>query len=110
MVLEAQEVSLKMLKPGADPAEIWDANNRFLTAHGYMPERRLYAHGQGYDLVERPAVRYDEPMRIQPGMNITVHPLVASSTYWLSIWDNWLITETGVSERLHKTPQEIFSV
>ncbi len=49
-------------------------------------------------------------MKLKANMNITVHPLIASSRYWLSIWDNWLITETGVSDRLNKTPQEIFSV
>ena len=48
--IEAQKLSLSLLKPGADPKEIWDANNEFLQKRGYLPERRLYAHGQGYDL------------------------------------------------------------
>lgn len=107
---EAQAHTVKLLKPGADPKEIWKANNEFLMGKGFPPETRLYSHGQGYDLVERPAIRDDEPMKLKPNMNITVHPTVASSRYWLSIWDNWLIGADGPGERLHKTPQEMFSV
>jgi Xaa-Pro aminopeptidase len=70
----------------------------------------LYAHGQGYDLVERPAIRDDEPMKLAANMNITVHPTITNGKIWVSIWDNWLITKDGPSERLHKTPQQIFSV
>jgi Xaa-Pro aminopeptidase len=110
LVKEAQRHTVQLLKPGADPKDIWDANNEFLVSRGRLPETRLYAHGQGYDLVERPAIRDDEPMKLQANMNITVHPTVASSGLWVAVWDNFLITESGVSERLHKTPQEIFSV
>jgi Xaa-Pro aminopeptidase len=107
---ETQKVTLKLLKPGADPAEIWRANNEFLTKKGFPPETRLYAHGQGYDLVERPAIRDDEPMKLQPRMNITVHPIIGSDRVWVWVCDNYLITDSGVSECLHKTPQEIFSI
>jgi Xaa-Pro aminopeptidase len=107
---ETQRYTVSLMKPGADPGDIWRANNEFLVSKGQLPETRLYAHGQGYDLVERPAIRDDEPMKLKPNMNITVHPTIGSGTLWVSVWDNWLITETGVSERLHKTPQEIFSV
>jgi Xaa-Pro aminopeptidase len=110
LLKETQHYTVSLLKPGADPKEIWKANNDFLVSKGQPMETRLYAHGQGYDLVERPAIRDDEPMKLKPNMNITVHPTIGSSRYWLSMWDNWLITETGVSDRLHKTPQEIFSV
>jgi Xaa-Pro aminopeptidase len=99
-----------MIKPGADPGEIWRANNEFLVSKGQLPETRLYAHGQGYDLVERPCIRDDEPMKLKANMNITVHPTIGSSRIWVSMWDNWLITETGVSDRLHKMAQDIFPV
>jgi Xaa-Pro aminopeptidase len=107
---EAQQVSLKLLKPGADAKTIWDANNEFLVSRGKIPETRLYAHGQGYDLVERPAIRDDEPMRLQANMNIVVHPAVGSDRLWVSVCDNYLIKESGPSPCLHKFPQEIFSV
>jgi Xaa-Pro aminopeptidase len=109
-VLEAQQVTLRMLKPGADPKEIWDANNEFLQKKGSGPEGRLYAHGEGYELVERPAVRYDEPMKIQAGMNIAVHPVGKTKGVWTNVCDNYLVTENGVSPCLHKTPKDIIIV
>jgi Xaa-Pro aminopeptidase len=107
---EIQEATLKMIRPGADPADIWRANNELLKREGFLPETRLYAHGQGYDLVERPLIRDDEPMRLQAGMNITVHPTVGSDRVWVWVCDNYLVTKTGVSECLHKTPKEIIGV
>jgi len=107
---EIQEATLKMIRPGADPADIWRANNELLKREGFLPETRLYAHGQGYDLVERPLIRDDEPMKLQAGMNITVHPTVGSDRIWVWVCDNYLVTKTGVSECLHKTPKGIIAV
>ncbi len=109
LVKETQKVTLRLLKAGADPADIWKANNDFLIKNGYPPETRLYAHGQGYDLVERPAIRDDEPMKLKPRMNITVHPIIGNDRVWVWVCDNYLITEQGL-EPLHKTPQEIFEI
>lgn len=110
VAVEAQEISLKLLKPGASPKDIWDANNEFLQRKGYAPERRLYAHGQGYDLVERPLIRYDEPMKIKAGMNIAVHPAAAHATVWATVCDNYIVTKDGVGPCLHQTPKEIIIV
>jgi Xaa-Pro aminopeptidase len=110
LALEAQKLNLSLLKPGANPKEIWDASNAFLEKGGSDPEGRLYAHGEGYELVERPAIRYDEPMRIQAGMNLAVHPVAKNSRVWTTLCDNYLVTESGVSPCLHKTPKEIFVV
>jgi Xaa-Pro aminopeptidase len=107
---ETQQVTLNLLKPGADPKAIWDANNEFLVRRGLPPETRLYAHGQGCDLVERPAIRDDEPMKLKADMNITVHPTVGSDRLWVWVCDNYLVTEKGASPCLHKIPQQIFSV
>jgi Xaa-Pro aminopeptidase len=106
---ETQKVTLRLLKPGANPADIWNANNEFLTSKGQLPETRLFAHGQGYDLVERPAIRDDEPMKLKARMNITVHPIIGSDKVWVWVCDNYLITETGI-EALHRSPQEIFEI
>lgn len=107
LVLEAQKLTLSLLIPGANPKEIWDANNEFLQKKGSGPEGRMYAHGEGYELVERPAIRYDEPMKIKAGMNIAVHPNGKNSRVWTTTCDNYLVTETGVSPCLHKTPKDI---
>jgi Xaa-Pro aminopeptidase len=107
---EVQKEMLKLIKPEADPGEIWKAGNELLEKKGSLPETRLFAHGQGYDLVERPLIRDDETMRLQAGMNITVHPTFGSDRVWVWVCDNYLITGSGVSECLHKTPKEIFSI
>jgi Xaa-Pro aminopeptidase len=103
VVLEAEELTLKHLKPGANPKEIWDVHNAFLRKKGLAPEGRLYAHGEGYDLVERPAIRYDETMTLRPGMNLAVHPVGKSKNVWTTLCNNYLLTEDGVGPCLHKT-------
>jgi Xaa-Pro aminopeptidase len=108
-VLEAQQKTLAMLNPGAEPKEIWDAHNALMDVMGYPRAGRMYAHGQGYDLVERPAIRYDEPMKLKAGMNLAVHPSGKTKNVWLNICDNYLITENGISPCLHRTPKEIIT-
>jgi epoxyqueuosine reductase QueG len=49
-------------------------------------------------------------MKLEANMSITVHPTVGSDKLWVWVCDNYLITETGVSECLHKSPQEIFEI
>jgi Xaa-Pro aminopeptidase len=110
VAVEAQKLTLGLLKPGAVPGDIFAANNAFLEKRGYVPERRVYAHGQGYDLVERPLIRPEEPMKIKAGMNITVHPAVTNERLWVNVCDNYIVGEAGVGECLHKTPQEIIVV
>jgi len=43
-------------------------------------------------------------------MNIVVHPTFLGGDHLSGICDNYMITETGVSECLHKVPQEIFEI
>ena len=106
-VLEARQRTLDMLKPGAEPKDIWDDHNALMDEMGYPRVGRMYAHGEGYDLVERPAIRFDEPMKIQAGMNLAVHPSGKTANVWAFVCDNYLVTEDGVSPCLHKTPKEI---
>jgi Xaa-Pro aminopeptidase len=110
VAVEAQALSQKLMKPGSNPKDIWNANNEFLQKKGYQPERRQYAHGQGYDMMERPGIRYDEPMKIRPGMNIAIHPFAINQAAWAVVTDNYLITETGECTCLHKSPKEIIVV
>ncbi|MDD5205634.1 MAG: hypothetical protein PHS17_09440 [Desulfobacterales bacterium] len=72
--------------------------------------KRLYAHGQGYDLVERPGIRDDEPMKIQANMNITVHPIIGTPRVFAWACDNYLVTEKCVTDCLHRTPKKIFEI
>ena len=75
--------------------------------NGRPEEKRLYSHGQGYDLVERPLIRDDEPMTIQKDMNIVVHPTYIRGDVMSWVCDNYFIEASGPSERLHKFPEII---
>ena len=61
-------------------------------------------------MVERPLIRGDETMRLEAGMNLAVHPGYQSASQWAVICDNYLVTEAGVSECLHKTEKKVFEV
>ncbi|MDB9822577.1 Xaa-Pro peptidase family protein [Deltaproteobacteria bacterium] len=108
--IEAQQNSLSLLKPGANPGDILDANNEFLERKGYKKELRLYAHGQGYDLVERPLFLNDETMTFKENMNITLHPGAATDNVWATVCDNYIVGPDGPGECLHKTSKEIIEI
>ncbi len=110
LAMEAQEQTAERLIPGADTKAIWDANSALLVKRGSLPETRLYAHGQGYDLVERPAIRDDEPMKLRANMQYIGPPTVATASLWVCNSDNYLIGKKGAAKPLHKTPREIFTV
>jgi Xaa-Pro aminopeptidase len=103
---EAQKITVDMLRPGASCADVWNGYNDFMAKNGRPKENRLYCHGQGYHLVERPLVRFDESMRLQARMNIATHPMYHSKDTYTWLCDNFLIGEHG-TERLHAFPQEI---
>ena len=109
-VKAAQDHSLRLIKPGAAPAAIHAAHNTFMISKGLPVELRLYAHGQGYDMVERPLIRDDETMPIAANMCLAVHPGYETASLFAVICDNYFVTETGVSECLHLTEKKIFEV
>jgi Xaa-Pro aminopeptidase len=107
LLLEARKVTLDMLRPGVACGDIWSAHNAFMRKRHLPEEKRLYSHGQGYDLVERPLVRWDETMVLSEGMVMAVHPMIATDTSFTWICDNFLIRPDGPAERLHHFPEEI---
>jgi Xaa-Pro aminopeptidase len=107
---ELQKVTLDLLRPGADPKTIWEANNAFLRSKGYPEERRIYAHSMGYDMVECPGISGEETIKIQARMNMAVHPAVASEKAFGMYCENYLVMETGGPVCLHQTPQKIFKI
>jgi Xaa-Pro aminopeptidase len=106
---EAQNVIAGLLREGAPPGALAEANDDFLAARGLPVEDRLFAHGQGYDLVERPLLRGDEPMQLEQGMNISIHPAVRGPNIYISLCDNFLVTKGG-GKRLHKTEHRLFEI
>jgi Xaa-Pro aminopeptidase len=110
-MVKLQVETAKLLKPGADPANIYKFYNDELARLGCLPDTRLFCHGQGYDLVERPSMRPEEDMTVQENMNITIHPMTINKeqTAYGFCCDNFIITKSG-AVRIHKTPQEVFVV
>jgi Xaa-Pro aminopeptidase len=106
-VLEAQKFTLELLKPGADPADIFARYNEFMRKAGRPQENRLYAHGQGYDMVERPLIRQDETLKVGPNMLFAVHPTYVTERTYSWVCDNWFVDENSNVEALHKFPQKI---
>jgi Xaa-Pro aminopeptidase len=105
--LRAQEHCLGLLRPGEPAAEVFAAYNEFMRENGRPEERRIHCHGQGYDLVERPLVRFDETMAIEADLNIVCHPTYVQDGTPSWVCDNVLIGPDGVAERLHAFPKEI---
>lgn len=105
-VLKARAFMLDLLRPGASCPDIWAAYNGFMRDNGHAEEDRLHCHSMGYDLVERPLVRFDEPIKLAAGMVVSCHPTFtnADGLHWAC--DNFLITD-GAPERLHHFPEII---
>jgi Xaa-Pro aminopeptidase len=108
--IASRQMTLDLLKPGTPCKEIWDAFNAFMRKNGRPEEARLYCHGQGYDLVERPLIRHDEPWTIEKDMNIVVHPTYLHGGYLNWLCDNYIIGGNGPGDRLHQFPEEVVEV
>ncbi len=107
--LEAQTYTMQLMKPGAAATDVWAAYSDFMRDNGRPPEKRIHCHGQGYDLVERPLIRFDETLTISAGTNVACHPNFLGAQAFCSLTDGFLITAGG-SERLHATAQRIFEL
>jgi Xaa-Pro aminopeptidase len=106
----AQDHTLALLKPGASCRDIAAAHDAYLRSNNFPPELRLYCHGQGYDLVERPLVRSDETMTLAAGMNLAVHPGYETEAIFAVICDNYFVEANGPSECLHQTEKKVFEI
>ena len=106
----AQDHTLSLIRPGASCRDIAAAHDDYMRSHNFPPELRLYCHGQGYDLVERPLVRSDETMKLAAGMNLAVHPGYETEAMFAVICDNYLVEADGPGEYLHGTEKKIFEI
>jgi Xaa-Pro aminopeptidase len=109
-MVEAQKHTVGLLEPGASCRDIFAEYNAYMRARGLPEERRVYCHGQGYEVVERPLIRDDESMKIAANMNIGIHPSVSNERMFATVCDNFLIHADGPAERLHRTAQSIFEL
>ena len=110
IVKGAQEHTVQKMKPATPCRGIFSAHNEFMKQKGVPPESRVYAHSQGYDLIERPLIRFDETLSLEKNMNMSVHPSYATNSMYAHICDNYLVQDNGASGCLHKTPKQIFEL
>lgn len=114
VAVKAQKLTADLLTPGRDATEIVAKYNQYVNERGYSQEGRLYGHSQGYDLVERPAFMSHsdygvETMKIDAGMNCSLHPYLIDDEQTVYVNDNFYVTENG-AERIHITPQTIILI
>jgi Xaa-Pro aminopeptidase len=109
-VLEAQDFCTGLLRAGGEPAQMWERYNDFMRAHGRPEERRVHFHGQGYDMVERPLIRFDETLPVAANMYFALHPAFSTERTYSWACDNFLLQEDGTVERLHALPRELVEI
>ncbi len=109
-VREAQQHTLTLMKPGAQPADIAAAHDVWMVERDLPAETRLYAHGQGCEMVERPLIRRDETLALAQDMCLAVHPGYDDGKVFAVVCDNYLIGADGVGDCLHHTEKKIFEL
>ena len=107
--LEIQERIASLARPGARACDLMTELHSFQVAHGYDKELRLFAHGQGYDVVSRPCFMPGDTMEIQENMFFAIHPILINANVCAHITDNFLITKDG-GKLLSKTPRQVFLI
>ena len=100
-----QAFDLSLLVPGASCREVFRIHNETVMAQGGHEEKRILAHGQGFEMVERPLIRHDESMSLAENMHVAVHPHGG-----VQLIDNYLIGPDGPGECLHRTPKEVLTI
>jgi Xaa-Pro aminopeptidase len=108
-IIAARQYTLDRLRPGKSCKDVFDSYNEFLKANKKAIESRVHCHGQGYDMVERPLVRNDEPMILRENMNIACHPNYVTDRVFATFCDNYFIQKNGV-ERIHSFAETLIEI
>ena len=106
-VIAAQEKIKEMLQIGMDPQVIFARYNEYLASMGCKPEKGLFAHGQGYDHIERPSIQPGETMMLAKDMCLAVNTSLISAGNAAYCADSFLLKPDG-PKKMHKTPLSIF--
>ena len=106
---EVQHMIAAAAKPGVTGAELNRIFDEFAAKHGVAPNKRYIGHGQGYDMMQAPAMCAGEQMVHKEDMLIAIHPNVIKGPFAGMCCDNFRVTKDG-GVLLQKTPQKIFVV
>ena len=107
IVLKAQELAIKRIRPGAEMAEIDRVAREYIAAKGYGAcFTHNLGHGFGLEVHEAPHISGREASALQPGMTFTVEPgIYLPGKFGVRIEDMILITTNGcevISGAVHK--------
>src|SRR3546814_14041167 len=84
----AQEHTFSLMKAGVACSDIYAEYRKYMDDKGLAADTRLYSHGQGLDLVERPLIRHAETMVLRAGVNMTAHQAVFVVPIFFLLCDN----------------------
>jgi len=107
IVLKAQELAIKRIRPGAEMAEIDRVAREYIAAQGYGAYfTHNLGHGFGLEIHEAPHISGREATAVKPGMTFTVEPgIYLPGKFGIRIEDMVLITTKGsevISGAIHK--------
>ncbi|HNW39804.1 MAG TPA: aminopeptidase P family protein [Candidatus Omnitrophota bacterium] len=94
IVLRAQELAIKMIRPGAEMAEIDRVAREYIASQGYGAcFTHNLGHGFGLEIHEAPHISGREASALKPGMTFTVEPgIYLPGKFGIRIEDMVLIT------------------
>ena len=101
-----QNRTAELLKPGMVAGQITTEINKLLKELNLPEDKRIFTHGQGYDLIEAPGFAEIDDTILQENMNIAVHPTYVTEHAFAFCCDNYLVTKNG-GKRVSQFPQEI---
>jgi len=96
-------------KPGVTGAELNRVHDECAAKFGVGPNLRYVGHGQGYDMMESPAISKDETMELKEDMLLAIHPQSPKGTEKATCCDNFRVTANG-AVILSKTPRRIYRI
>ena len=107
IVLKAQEKAIKIIRPGAEMAEIDRVAREYIAAQGYAKHfTHNLGHGFGLAVHEDPRISRNEASSLKPGMTFTVEPgIYLPNKFGIRIEDMILVTRKGcevLSGAIHK--------
>jgi len=107
VVLKAQELAIKRIRPGAEMAEIDRVARKYIAGQGYAAcFTHNLGHGFGLEVHEAPQVSGREANAMKPGMTFTIEPgIYLPGKFGIRIEDMILITTKGcevISGLVHK--------
>ena len=104
---ESQHAVADASKPGVTGAELNRVYNECVAKYGIPPNMRVVGHGQGYDMMESPAICEAETMELKEDMLLAIHPEIERDSEFIICCDNFRVTPAG-GKIMSDYPQKLF--